>query len=63
MTTTITVDINDSEAGGTYEQTFEQAYAGTTEDGTPVYIYVPEGALGGVGGRRQPRPGVRPDPR
>ena len=30
-------------AGGTYDQDFTRAYAGTTPDGTPVYIYVPEG--------------------
>ena len=47
---TITVDINDSEAGGTYEQEFERVYAGTTQDGTDVYIYVPTGALDGVDG-------------
>ena len=40
---TIVVDINDSEAGGTYEQEFQRVYAGTTADGTPVYIYVPDG--------------------
>ena len=40
---TITLPINDSEAGGTYDQGFTRAYAGTTPDGTPVYIYVPEG--------------------
>ena len=40
---TLTLPINDSEAGGTYEQDFTQAYAGVTPDGTPVYIYVPEG--------------------
>ncbi|MGH1563572.1 hypothetical protein [Mumia sp. DW29H23] len=40
---TITVPINDSAAGGTYDQDFTRAYAGTTPDGTPVYIYVPEG--------------------
>ena len=45
---TITVPINDSAAGGTYYQTFERAYAGATEDGTPVYIYVPTGAFDGV---------------
>ena len=39
----ITLPINDSEAGGTYDQDFTQAYSGTTPDGTPVYIYVPEG--------------------
>jgi hypothetical protein len=46
---TITVPINDSTAGGTYDQDFEQAYAGTTPDGTPVYVYVPVGALDGNG--------------
>ena len=30
--------------------TFVRAFAGTTEDGTPVFIYVPEGALAGVEG-------------
>src|SRR5688500_3621191 len=40
---TITVPINDSEAGGTYDQEFTRVYSGTTPDGTPVYIYVPEG--------------------
>lgn len=39
----LTLPINDSEAGGTYDQVFVQAYAGATPDGTPVYIYVPEG--------------------
>ena len=40
---TITVPINDSEAGGTYDQDFTLVYSNTTPDGTPVYIYVPEG--------------------
>ena len=40
---TITLPINDSEAGGTYQQDFTKVYANTTPDGTPVYIYVPEG--------------------
>ncbi|WP_210505878.1 hypothetical protein [Naasia sp. SYSU D00057] len=40
---TLTLPINDSEAGGTYDQDFTRAYAGTTPDGTPVYIYVPVG--------------------
>jgi hypothetical protein len=42
---TIVVPINDSAAGGTYYQPFERVYANTTVDGTPVYIYVPTGAL------------------
>ncbi|MBM7505278.1 hypothetical protein ACFPER_17470 [Agromyces aurantiacus] len=40
---TITLPINDSEAGGTYDQDFTRVYAGATPDGTPVYIYVPVG--------------------
>lgn len=40
---TITLPINDSEAGGTYDQDFTRVYAGTTPDDTPVYIYVPVG--------------------
>ena len=47
---TIVVPINDSEAGGTYFQEFTRAYAGETPDGTPVYVYVPTGALEGVTG-------------
>ena len=40
---TITLPINDSAAGGTYDQNFTRVYANTTPDGTPVYIYVPAG--------------------
>jgi len=40
---TITLPINDSAAGGTYEQQFTRVYDGTTAEGTPVYIYVPVG--------------------
>ncbi|MFE5293175.1 hypothetical protein ACFQ8T_13450 [Isoptericola sp. NPDC056618] len=39
----ITLPINDSAAGGTYDQDFDRAYSGTTPDGTPVYVYVPAG--------------------
>jgi hypothetical protein len=42
----IVITINDSEAGGSYDQIFDRAYAGATPTGTPVYIYVPEGAIG-----------------
>lgn len=45
---TLVVPITDSAAGGTYYQPFEKAYTGTTVDGTPVYVYVPEGAFGGA---------------
>ena len=43
---TITITINDSHAGGSYDQVFERVYANTTDTGTPVYIYVPLGAVG-----------------
>ena len=43
---TIVIAINDSHAGGTYDQVFELAYENATSTGTPVYIYVPEGAIG-----------------
>jgi hypothetical protein len=42
----IVITINDSHAGGSYDQTFEKVYANTTTSGTPVYIYVPVGAVG-----------------
>jgi hypothetical protein len=37
----IVVPINDSTAGGTYYQPFQRMYSDVTEDGTPVYVYVP----------------------
>ena len=40
---TIVVPVNDSAAGGTYFQPFTRAYAGATDEGTPVYVYVPQG--------------------
>ncbi len=43
---TIVITINDSHAGGSYDQVFEKVYAGTTTDGTDIYIYVPVGAVG-----------------
>jgi hypothetical protein len=46
---TIVVPVNDSAAGGTYYQPFEKVYTGNA-DGTPVFIYVPVGALDGVEG-------------
>lgn len=58
----ITVPINDAAAGGTYYQPFEQAYEGETEDGTPVYIYVPLGALEGVEGTHSLDPAFDPNP-
>jgi immune inhibitor A len=37
----IVLDLDDSGAGGTYEETFQRAYVGTAPSGTPVYVYVP----------------------
>ena len=47
---TIQVPIDDSTSGASYTQTFQKVYSGTTNEGTPVYIYVPQGALAGVEG-------------
>ncbi|MEO8246856.1 MAG: hypothetical protein ABI622_07005, partial [Chloroflexota bacterium] len=43
---TLTLDVGDSAAGGEVILTFERAYANVTVDGTPVYVYVPEGSIG-----------------
>jgi hypothetical protein len=59
---TIVVPINDSEAGGTYYQPFERVYDGATDDGTPVYVYVPVGALDGVEGVHSLDPAFDHDP-
>jgi hypothetical protein len=59
---TMTVPINDSEAGGTYDQVFVRVYAGTTPDGTPVYIYVPQGGIGGAEGVTSLDPAFDPNP-
>ncbi|MGY1643414.1 hypothetical protein ACI782_20095 [Geodermatophilus sp. SYSU D00703] len=58
----LTVPINDSAAGGTYHQPFERAYGGTTDDGTPVYVYVPVGALDGPEGVHSLDPAFDHDP-
>jgi hypothetical protein len=41
----IVITINDSHAGGSYDQVFEKVFADATDTGTPVYIYVPLGAI------------------
>ena len=38
---TITLTLNDSSAGGSYDEVFKKVYAGTAPSGTPIYIYVP----------------------
>jgi immune inhibitor InhA-like protein len=46
---TIVLDLNDSSAGGSYEETFKRVYAGVAPSGTPVYVYVPNAyTLGSV---------------
>lgn len=42
----LTLDVGDSTAGGEVLLTFEKAYDNVTVDGTPVYIYVPQGSIG-----------------
>jgi hypothetical protein len=42
---TLDLKVGDDAAGGTTNVTFEKAYGGTTANGTPVYVYVPKGAL------------------
>jgi len=59
---TLTVPIDDSESGASYDQVFSLAYSGQTPDGTPVYVYVPEGALAGVAGVDSLDPAFDPDP-
>src|SRR6187200_2139445 len=59
---TLTVPIDDSESGASYDQQFTRAYSGQTPDGTPVYVYVPEGAFGGVAGVESLDPAFDPDP-
>ena len=58
----MTVPLNDSAAGGSYDQVFVRAYAGTTPDGTPVYIYVPEGGIGGAEGVKSLDPAFDQNP-
>jgi hypothetical protein len=60
---TIVVTINDSEAGGSYDQVFVKAYAGTTTSGTDVYVYVPEGAFALDGSTEVPSLDPQWDPR
>ncbi|MGN6575213.1 MAG: hypothetical protein ACTHKG_05960, partial [Nocardioides sp.] len=40
---TMVIEVGDDVATGTYDVTFVKAYAGETPDGTPVYIYAPQG--------------------
>jgi Immune inhibitor A-like, MAM domain len=40
---TIALNLGDSAAGGAYQQEFTRVFSDVTDDGTPVYIYVPVG--------------------
>jgi hypothetical protein len=42
---TLDLKVGDDVAGGTTDVTFERAYQGETANHTPVYVYVPQGAL------------------
>ena len=44
---TLEIAVGDDVAGGTTTLTFERYFAGATANGTPVYVYAPEGAVGG----------------
>jgi hypothetical protein len=46
---TLTLKVGDDAAGNGPTLTFERAYQGTTANGTPIYVYVPQGALGANG--------------
>ena len=43
---TLVLDVGDSFAGGEVLLTFTRAFKDVTDDGTPVYIYVPEDSIG-----------------
>jgi hypothetical protein len=43
---TFVINVGDSAAGGEVNVTFQKAYENTTADGTPVYVYVPQGSIG-----------------
>ena len=59
---TMLVHINDSEAGGSYDQTFERVYAGDDRRRNARLHLRPEGGIWRGRGRRQPRPLLRPEP-
>jgi hypothetical protein len=64
---TFTINVGDSAAGGEVNVTFEMAYENVTADGTPVYIYVPEGSIGnedvfGMSPALDPTPGDEFEP-
>lgn len=59
---TMTFDLNVSEAGCSYEKEFERVFSDVTIDGTPVFIYVPTGALEGPEGVDSVDPSFDPTP-
>ena len=59
---TIQISVGDDHAGGSYLITFERAYSNTTVDGTPVYVYVPQGSIGDSTGILGMDPDVDPNP-
>jgi hypothetical protein len=58
---TIQIEVGDDAAGGSYLLTFERVYSNTTADGTPVYIYIPQGSLGNSTGVLGMDPDVDPN--
>ena len=59
---TIDISVGDDHAGGSYLITFEKAYSNVTTDGTPVYIYVPQGSIGDSTGILGMDPDIDPNP-
>jgi hypothetical protein len=59
---TIQISVGDDAAGGSYLITFERAYSNTTVDGTPVYVYVPQGSLTSSAGVLGMDPTIDPNP-
>src|SRR5919112_4895532 len=45
---TLTLGVGDDVAGGETELTFVKYFEGTTPNGTPVYVYAPDGGVGDV---------------
>jgi hypothetical protein len=59
----MTIQVGDDVAGGSYAIEFVKAYAGATPDGTPVYIYAPKGYnVNGGAGVLGIDPNVDPNP-
>lgn len=57
-----TMTVFDDYAGGERQIDFVKAYAGSTPEGTPIYVYGPQGWQGGAAGVVGLDPSIDPDP-